>query len=232
VPAFGGTEIAKLGFVHQKHKKGEFMKSLFIGLVLSLVSTVSLAQLSPGPGHGGHPSFPGLNAQLVQELDVAKYDIRSTLQFLASSGGGSNTANAYLNDAIQRIERVQQALNSSSGPVNPPPTYVNLQVGELVYKGTEYTQGAKVQAINASQGRATIKSVYSGSVYTVSISDLYLTRGCIYNICAGSKVYKGSEYTQGATVLALNSNLQKVVIKSLYSGSIYVEDVSNLDLGQ
>jgi hypothetical protein len=201
------------------------MKSLIAGLVLSLVSTVSFAQLTPGPGHGGS------NPQLIQELDVAKYDIRSTLQFLSSSGGLSNTASAYLNDAIQRIERVQQQLGSSSGPIVNPPVYGSLQVGDLVYKGTEYSQGAKVQGINQAQGRATIKSVYSGSVYTESISELYLTRGCIYNVCVGSKVYKGSEYSQGAMVLAINTNKGSVVIKSVYSGTLYVESVSSLDVG-
>ncbi len=199
-------------------------KSLIIGLVLSFVSSLSLAQLTPGPSHGGS------SAQLIQDLDVAKYDIRSTLQFLSSSGGMSNTVSAYLNDAIQRIERVQHQLNSS-GPVINPPVYGSLQVGDLVYKGTEYSQGAKVQGINQAQGRATIKSVYSGNIFTESISDLYLTRGCIYNVCVGSKVYKGSEYSQGAVVLAVNTTLQKAVIKSVYSGNLFVEDASNLDVG-
>ncbi|MBC7458957.1 MAG: hypothetical protein H7235_11800 [Bdellovibrionaceae bacterium] len=198
-------------------------KSLIIGLVLSFISAVSFAQLTPGPGHGG--SSP----QLIQELDVAKFDIRSTLQFLGSSGGGSNTVNAYLNDALQRIERVQQALNSS-GPIMNPPVYVDLQVGELVYKGTEYSQGAKVQAINQIQGRASIKSVVSGNVFSESISELFLTRGCIYNLCVGKKVFKGSEYSQGAMVVGINASKQQAVVKSVVSGNLFVEDAANLDV--
>jgi hypothetical protein len=208
-------------------------KSLIVGLVLSFMSSLSFAQLTPGPGHGGPkpPANPSLNAQLIQDLDVAKYDIKSTLQFLSSSGGLSSTANAYLNDAFQRIDRVQQALKST-GPVviDPGPVYVDLQVGELIYKGVEYSQGAKVQAINQMQGRATVKSVASGNTFSELISELYLTRGCIYNLCVGKKVFKGAEYSQGATVLAINANLQKAIVKSVVSGNIFVEDAAQLDV--
>jgi hypothetical protein len=200
------------------------MKSLIAGLVLSIVSTVSFAQLTPGPGHGG--SSP----QLIQELDVAKYDIRSTIQFLSSSGHLSNTASAYLNDALQRIERVQQQLGSSSGPIVNPPVYGDLKVGELVYKGTEYSQGAKIQAINQMQGRAAVKSVVTGNIFSESISELFLTRGCIYNLCVGKKVFKGSEYSQGAIVLAINVNKQQAVVKSVVTGNIFVENTSSLDV--
>ncbi len=103
-------------------------------------------------------------------------------------------------------------------------------VGELVFKGSEYTQGATVVAINPHKGLLTVKSVYSGNLAVESVRRIHMSRGCVHGICVGDKVYKGSEYTEGALVVGINHQEKTVTVKSVYSGNLQTENPKYLDI--
>ena len=103
-------------------------------------------------------------------------------------------------------------------------------VGNVVYKGSSYSSGATVLAINPHQGTVTVKSNYSGNLNVEYSQGVDLVRGCLYGICVGDTVYKGSSYSSGATVIAINYQNRTVTVKSNYSGNLNVEDPRNLDV--
>jgi ribosomal protein L24 len=102
--------------------------------------------------------------------------------------------------------------------------------GDVVYKGTVYSQGATVVAINPYRNTVTVRSVYAGNLNTENVTDLDITRGCIDRVCVGDKVYKGTEFSQGARVLALNPNSRTATVQSIYAGNLVKSDVSSFDL--
>lgn len=103
-------------------------------------------------------------------------------------------------------------------------------VGDLVYKGSDYNQGATVVAINPHKNLLTVKSVFSGNLAVESVRSIYLSRGCVHGICVGDKVYKGSDYTQGALVIGVNHHGKSVTVQSVFSGNLHVENPKYLDI--
>ncbi len=97
-------------------------------------------------------------------------------------------------------------------------------IGDTVYKGSSYTQGATVVAENPYSQQVTVRSNVSGNLVTENIVDLDLTRGCIGYVCVGQKILKGSSYSQGATVVGINHIRQSITVRSVVSGSLNVEN--------
>lgn len=219
-------------------------KVLVLVLGLTLVGSLSLAQLTPGNPPGGGPGRPPVNSnqqQMLEQLDIAKYEIRSALQ-AAGLTGGNMTISSYLNSAISRIDFVQSQIRNTNSypptypgnpgnpgyPGNTIACYNGICVNDLVYKGNSYSQGAKVLAMDINRRIATIKSVSSGSVFDENLDQLHATRGCIGRVCVGSLVYRGSTYSMGATVLGVNSFKNTVTVKSRSSGNLFEENVYSL----
>lgn len=100
--------------------------------------------------------------------------------------------------------------------------------GDVVYKGTDYSQGATVVAINRYKNTATVRSNYNGNMGEELIADLYLTEGCLGRICVSDTVFKGTDYSEGATIVAIHPSTGEVVARSVYNGNIAVESVSEL----
>lgn len=107
---------------------------------------------------------------------------------------------------------------------------VKICPGETVYKGSSYSSGATILGVNQFKNTVTVRSNYSGNNNTENVTDLYITRGCIGHVCVGNVVYKGSSYSSGATVIAINYQNRTVTVKSNYSGNLNVEDPRNLDV--
>jgi hypothetical protein len=102
-------------------------------------------------------------------------------------------------------------------------------VRDVVYKGTSFLRGAIVLAINSHKQTLTIKSNYSGDLSEQHYDDLEPVVGCLYGICVGDLVFKGSSFINGARVISINYQNRTVTVKSEYSGDLSVEDPRNLD---
>jgi hypothetical protein len=103
-------------------------------------------------------------------------------------------------------------------------------VNDLVYKGTDYSQGATIIAIHPSTGQVVARSNYNANLGVESVSDLYLTRGCIGKLCVDGLVYKGTDYSQGATIVAIQPNVNQVIVRSNYNGNLGIELASSLSV--
>jgi hypothetical protein len=103
-------------------------------------------------------------------------------------------------------------------------------VGKKVYKAAEYSQGATVVGVNRATRTATVRSNNTGNVFKENLADLDITTGCVYGICVGDTVYKGSEYSNGALVVAVNAQAQSVVVRSRTSGNVFKEAATSLDV--
>ncbi|MBY0412522.1 MAG: hypothetical protein K2Q18_00080, partial [Bdellovibrionales bacterium] len=90
--------------------------------------------------------------------------------------------------------------------------------GDLVYKGANYSQGAKVVGENPYAGQVTVRSVSSGSLYTENVQELDVAQGCFGDFCVNDRVYKGSNYSQGASIIAINYIKQTLTLRSVSSG--------------
>lgn len=108
----------------------------------------------------------------------------------------------------------------------------NLKIcpNDIVYKGVDYKEGARVIAVNPRKETVTVKSIYSGSMGVESLEDLSLTVGCVQGVCVGETIFKDDMYRSGARVVAVNPKQGTVVVKSVYSGSLEVENPLNLSL--
>ncbi len=104
-------------------------------------------------------------------------------------------------------------------------------IGELVYKGTSYSQGARIESINFSNSFVTVRSVVSGNLAQESLSDLYLAKGCLGTVCVNDRVFKGTSYSQGANVLAINSSSYRAVVRSVVSGNLSDDSIYELQNG-
>lgn len=107
----------------------------------------------------------------------------------------------------------------------------NLCIGEKVYKGSSYSQGANVIGFNYYRRTLNVRSNSSGSLFTENLNDVDVTKGCAGPVCVNDKVYKGSEYSQGASVLAVNPANYTATVRSNSSGSLFSESVYNLQGG-
>jgi len=107
----------------------------------------------------------------------------------------------------------------------------NVCTGDLVYKGTSYSQGARVESLNFSKNFATVRSVVSGNLAQENLSDLYFTRGCLGSVCINDRVFKGSSYSQGATVLAINFSNYRATVRSVVSGNLSDDSIYELQGG-
>ncbi len=107
----------------------------------------------------------------------------------------------------------------------------NVCTGELVYKGTSYTQGARIEALNFSKGTATVRSVASGNLAQENLSDLYYAKGCLGTVCVNNRVFKGTAYSQGATVLAINFSTYRATVRSVASGNLSDDSIYELQGG-
>jgi hypothetical protein len=102
--------------------------------------------------------------------------------------------------------------------------------GDKVLKGSSYSQGAMIVGINYFNQTLTVKSVASGNLAVEQLQDLDLTRGCIDDVCVGDRVFKGSSYSLGADVVALNYGRSTLTVKSVASGNLAIENKSDLDV--
>jgi hypothetical protein len=107
----------------------------------------------------------------------------------------------------------------------------NLCIGERVYKGNSYSQGATVIGINYYKRTVNVRSNSTSSLFSENLSDVDLTKGCVGTVCVNDKVYKGSEYSQGASVLAVNAANYTATIRSISTGSLFSESIYNLQGG-
>lgn len=101
-------------------------------------------------------------------------------------------------------------------------------VGDVVYKGSEYTLGAKVLAVSRISRTAAISSIKSGALFLEDALQLYTSKGCISDVCVGDVVFKGSEYSLGARVVGLNTELNKATVMSIRSNALFAEDILSL----
>lgn len=101
---------------------------------------------------------------------------------------------------------------------------------DIVFKGSEYREGAQVIAVNKETRKVTVRSLAQGTVIRESSHNLYVTRGCVEGVCVGDIVYKGSWYSNGAKVVAVNKSLGRVTVKSLKSGSSHSEKAIDLEV--
>lgn len=87
---------------------------------------------------------------------------------------------------------------------------------DLVYfsLNNESILRGEVIALESSGSRILVRNQSSRSLSQVSLGDLFLTKGCIGEICVGSHVYLGTKLIAGATVLAINSSRNLAIIKS------------------
>lgn len=107
----------------------------------------------------------------------------------------------------------------------------NLCVGDRVFKGTSYSQGADVQAINHYKRTVTVRSVVSGNLAVEILSDLFLPKGCLGSVCVNDRVFKGTSYSQGASVVAINNFTYMALVRSVVSGNLAVESIYDLQNG-
>ena len=87
--------------------------------------------------------------------------------------------------------------------------------GDLVYKGYSYPQGAKIINFNLDLKTVEVRSVSNPEIQTTEkLKDLDIPSGCIGEVCVGDKVFKRAIYVQGATVIAVNEDKKKVLVRS------------------
>lgn len=106
----------------------------------------------------------------------------------------------------------------------------HLCVGAKVYKGSDYSRGGTVLAVNPIHRTATVKSVNNGELKEEQIADLARTRGCLFGVCVGDKIYKGETYSHGGIVRATNFRTRLVIVESINNRELNVEDPRDLDL--
>jgi hypothetical protein len=104
-------------------------------------------------------------------------------------------------------------------------------VGEKIYKGTNYSQGATVIGENISKNTLTVKSASTNSLYVENLTDVDVTKGCLGSVCVNDRVFKGTSYSQGATVLAINAAGYRATVRSISTGSLYSESIYDLSSG-
>jgi hypothetical protein len=104
-------------------------------------------------------------------------------------------------------------------------------IGEIVYRGTQYSQGARIESINFSNSRVTVRSVFSGDLAQESLDDLFLAKGCLGTVCVNDHVFKGTSYSQGANVVAINTSTYRAVVRSVFSGNLSDDSIYELQNG-
>lgn len=148
-----------------------------------------------------------------------------------SRGGTVVGINPYRNTATVRsinsgnvFEENVADLDVAKGCVGP------VCVGKRVWKGSEYSRGAVVRGVNPYHRSATVQSINSSNYFEESIGDLAVSSGCLYGVCVGDKVYKGNDYSRGATVVGINFYASSVTVQSINNGSVFEEDPRSLDV--
>lgn len=104
-------------------------------------------------------------------------------------------------------------------------------VGDIVYKGDLFSSGANVIAINELNRSATVQSRRNFNLSLEKIRDLDVTKGCLAGVCVGDVVFKGSQYSSGANVLAINYAQLRATVQSRRNFDLYSEDIRGLDVG-
>ena len=104
-------------------------------------------------------------------------------------------------------------------------------VGDKVFKRAIYDQGARVIAINEFKKTVLVRSISNPKLLeNENPRFLDSTNGCVGEVCVGDLVFKGSTYSKGATVVALNKKDKTVLVRSIYNPYILNTELSaNLD---
>ena len=104
-------------------------------------------------------------------------------------------------------------------------------VGDKIFKRAIYGQGAIVLAVNEFKKTVLVRSI-SNPKHLENENPRFLdsTSGCVGEVCVGDLVFKGSTYSKGATVVALNKKDKTVLVRSAYNPHILnTEKSSDLD---
>jgi hypothetical protein len=100
--------------------------------------------------------------------------------------------------------------------------------GDFATAGDYFSRGATVLSVNSRTGQVGLKSISSGSIMSMSVNDIQIGKGCLRKVCVGHFSTAGTQYTRGATVVALNPLTGMVGLKSINSGSISALPVNEI----
>lgn len=125
-------------------------------------------------------------------------------------------------------------LGSSALACIARPNRISVCPGDMVYKGSEYSQGAVVVAVNSSAKTTTVRSIANGSLYSEWGADLYVTNGCLSSrrsrrLCVGNIIYKGGEYSKGGRVVGIHPETNMAIVLSISNNTLYVENGADLE---
>lgn len=148
----------------------------------------------------------GSNSSAVRELRQAQQEINS-----AYSIAGSIQVKNKLQVAHQKIENAIRQLGGGGGGFPPGGGFDSvIRTGDQVYYQGDLNV---VKAISMDRRNATIQRPGWSLTNTVSISSLFVTKGCVGfrgGVCIGGSVYySGDQYT----LKAISQDQQQVVIQ-------------------
>jgi hypothetical protein len=101
-------------------------------------------------------------------------------------------------------------------------------VGDTVYKGSTFHQGAIVETIDLDSKSVQVKSNYLGMRSTESIKDLHLDNTCDMDFCTGDTIYLGSKYFTGAKILGINKLTKMATVRRKGGGFMNTHSLTEL----
>ncbi|MBD66726.1 MAG: hypothetical protein CME62_16075 [Halobacteriovoraceae bacterium] len=110
--------------------------------------------------------------------------------------------------------------------------YNSICVGDKIYKGTSFAQGAKVLGYNIVNKKYLVKDNYYSTLSTQNRDTFYLPEGCNDYICVGDTVYKGTSFAQGAKVVAMSIDSNHALVKDNYYSTQSVQRTEDLIVTQ
>ena len=131
----------------------------------------------------------------------------------------SNSSGKSYNEYVQDLDMTNVSLDAH-------------RTNDKVFKGDSYSQGAVVVGVNLVKRSVTVRSVLSGNLFVETPESLDVTRGCLSEICAGSRALKvnnrGSSVSREYIVLGINSFNYTATIQT--PGTLIMDVVSIYDL--
>jgi hypothetical protein len=105
--------------------------------------------------------------------------------------------------------------------------YYSLCPGDRVVSPDNYT--GRVIGINPSRDTVVVDLDSFGSNYTYAIGDIYVTRGCVVNLCMGDRVVSPENYR--GRVIGVNPYSRRVAVDLDSFGSHYSYDIDEVFSG-